>query len=161
MSRRNGPTLRASRLTGIELRYRGGTVQLRTRGGMSRRSARDLSGGEQLFVNPPILAPYQRGRCKSRRPGRALRRSRSQQGQDGYSFYQCRVEVVPTIEGDPESISKDLQHQCPWSLRYRSEGSSHLNDGASIVINGSGVWVEGFPAYGTGRKPVVLRPEAV
>jgi hypothetical protein len=35
----------------------------------------------------------------------------------------------------------------------------HLNDGASIVITGFGVWVKGFPAYGTGRKPVVLKPE--
>jgi NAD(P)-dependent dehydrogenase (short-subunit alcohol dehydrogenase family) len=76
-------------------------------------------------------------------------------------FTNAGLRWSPPSRVTPESISKDLQHQCPWSLRYRSEGSSHLNDGASIVINGSGVWVEGFPAYGTGRKPVVLRPEAV
>lgn len=59
------------------------------------------------------------------------------------------VEMVPTIAVTPEHFDKTFNINARGVFFTVQKALPHLNDGASIVITGSGVWVKGFPAYGT------------
>ncbi len=59
------------------------------------------------------------------------------------------VEMVPTIAVTPEHFDRTFNINARGVFFTVQKALSHLNDGASIVITGSGAWVKGFPAYGT------------
>jgi NAD(P)-dependent dehydrogenase (short-subunit alcohol dehydrogenase family) len=58
------------------------------------------------------------------------------------------VEMVATADVTPEHFDKTFNINARGVFFTVQKALSHLNDGASIVITGSGVWVKGFPAYG-------------
>ncbi len=59
------------------------------------------------------------------------------------------VEMVPTSAVTPEHFDKTFDVNARGVFFTVQKALPYLNNGASIVVTGSGTWVKGFPAYGT------------
>jgi len=59
------------------------------------------------------------------------------------------VEMVPTVAVTPQHFDKTFNINARGVYFTVQKALPLLNDGGSIILNGSGVWVKGFPAYST------------
>jgi NAD(P)-dependent dehydrogenase (short-subunit alcohol dehydrogenase family) len=59
------------------------------------------------------------------------------------------VEMVPTQAATPEHFDKTFNTNARGTYFTVQKALPLLNDGASVILVGSGVWLKGFPAYGT------------
>jgi NAD(P)-dependent dehydrogenase (short-subunit alcohol dehydrogenase family) len=59
------------------------------------------------------------------------------------------VEMVPTQAVTPEHYDKTFDTNARGTYFTVQKALPLLNDGGSIILIGSGVWLKGYPAYGT------------
>jgi NAD(P)-dependent dehydrogenase (short-subunit alcohol dehydrogenase family) len=59
------------------------------------------------------------------------------------------VEMVPTAAATPEHFDKTFNINARGAYFTVQKALAILNDGGSIILIGSGVWLKGYPAYGT------------
>jgi NAD(P)-dependent dehydrogenase (short-subunit alcohol dehydrogenase family) len=59
------------------------------------------------------------------------------------------VEMVPTQAVTPEHFDRTFNTNARGAYFTVQKALPILNDGSSIILVGSGVWLKGFPAYGT------------
>jgi NAD(P)-dependent dehydrogenase (short-subunit alcohol dehydrogenase family) len=59
------------------------------------------------------------------------------------------VEMVPTTAVTPEHFDKTFNTNARGVYFTVQKALPFMNDGGSIILTGSGVWLKGFPAYGT------------
>jgi len=59
------------------------------------------------------------------------------------------VEIMPTQAVTPEHFDKTFDINVRGVYFTVQKALPFLNDGGSIILNGSGVWVKGFPGYST------------
>jgi NAD(P)-dependent dehydrogenase (short-subunit alcohol dehydrogenase family) len=59
------------------------------------------------------------------------------------------VEMVPTPAVTPEHYDKTFNTNARGAYFTVQKALPVMNDGGSVILIGSGVWLKGFPAYGT------------
>jgi NAD(P)-dependent dehydrogenase (short-subunit alcohol dehydrogenase family) len=59
------------------------------------------------------------------------------------------VEMVPTPAVTPEHYDKTFNTNARGAYFTVQKALPVMNDGSSVILIGSGVWLKGFPAYGT------------
>jgi NAD(P)-dependent dehydrogenase (short-subunit alcohol dehydrogenase family) len=59
------------------------------------------------------------------------------------------VEMVPTAAATPEHFDRTFNINARGAYFTVQRALPILNDGGSIILVGSGVWLKGYPAYGT------------
>jgi NAD(P)-dependent dehydrogenase (short-subunit alcohol dehydrogenase family) len=59
------------------------------------------------------------------------------------------VEMVPTVAVTPEHFDKTFDTNAKGAYFTVQKALPIMNDGGSIILIGSGVWMKGYPAYST------------
>jgi NAD(P)-dependent dehydrogenase (short-subunit alcohol dehydrogenase family) len=59
------------------------------------------------------------------------------------------VEMVPTAAATPEHFDKTFNTNARGAYFTVQKALPIMNDGGSVILIGSGVWLKGYPAYGT------------